>query len=340
MVTIEWFYVGKESLMARELTWSVGTSSRRGYLRNLASFTSPYLHSSVVPSCCFVRVFCFPHPPSLFTIAVERSYYHGFHQKETRTQGYGRCRGPICPTFPSCYEFRRCSPSCLWPYGLWSISKARDPAKKSARRKSAAPASNSRARAPRAQPEVVDESEDGDEDEGDMEDDGEDDNLDDDEVDISRARVSTDTYANHPALKGVKDPVQRMAIISMIQKQKRKYELHQLELKHLAGGMGEAVAGGGASSGQQVESNDFGESLLSTQQRQQVQLLSKYSRKYVVAIARNTFDLGHLPNLDHAFLGDNTPDSVLRIDEASGQLLNYKAKGKLAFFGTHRRSGR
>jgi hypothetical protein len=50
-------------------------------------------------------------------------------------------------------------------------------------------------------------------------------------------RTTFSKYANHVALKGVKDPAQRLTIINMLKDDERKEEIHQLELRRRSGGV-------------------------------------------------------------------------------------------------------
>jgi hypothetical protein len=75
-----------------------------------------------------------------------------------------------------------------------------------------------------------------------------------------------------------------------------------------------------------VPADDFGESLLSSVERQQVLSFPTIPKKHVIAIARNIFDPGNLPYLDNLILDDLTADVTISFED--GKIKQSKSVGK------------
>ena len=99
------------------------------------------------------------------------------------------------------------------------------------------------------------------------------------------------------------DPLQHMQIKALMAEEKRKQEIHGLDVRHR-----EAQMTGPSTSTAVPEApvDDFGESLLSSLERQQVLSFPTVPKKHVIAIARNTFDPANLPSLDSLIVDDLT----------------------------------
>ena len=78
--------------------------------------------------------------------------------------------------------------------------------------------------------------------------------------------------------------------------------------------------------------DDFGESLLSSVERQQVLSFPTIPKKHVIAIARNIFDPGNLPYLDNLILDDLTSDVTISFED--GKMKLSKNVGKASAFKT------
>ena len=142
--------------------------------------------------------------------------------------------------------------------------------------------------------------------------------------------MEVDQYANHPLLRDVINAVDRAQIIIILETQReerqRKDELHALAMQgNQAPRAGEPVVDA-------VQEQDYGESLLPPAARAQVKLFPQVNKKYVVQIARNTFDPSHLPKLSDPF-SDDDPDTIIGLE--GGQLTRKEAKGKNSAFGNN-----
>jgi hypothetical protein len=131
----------------------------------------------------------------------------------------------------------------------------------------------------------------------------------------------------HPLLKGVTNPITKLKIQGMLDEQKRKEELHNLEVRRLEA----QLAGTSGPSALPVPEDDYGESSLSPSERTQVLLFPTIPKKHVIAIARNTFDPGNLPYLENVILEDHTSDFNITIEE--GKLKQSKNVAKVSAFG-------
>jgi hypothetical protein len=140
------------------------------------------------------------------------------------------------------------------------------------------------------------------------------------------ARVSPmviDDHDNNDPLSGVTDPLQRMQIRALMAEEKRKQEIHGLDVRHR-----EAQMTGPSTSTAVPEApmDDFGESLLSSLERQQVLSFPTVPKKHVIAIARNTFDPANLPSLDSLIVDDLTSDVTISFED--GKIKQSKNVGK------------
>ena len=138
--------------------------------------------------------------------------------------------------------------------------------------------------------------------------------------------INDDDDDVHPLLKGVINPITKLKIQGMLDKQKRKKELYNLEVHRLeaqlAGTLGLFTL--------PVLEDDYGESSLSPLERAQVLLFPTILKKHVIAIARNTFDPGNLPYLENVILEDHTSDFNIMIKE--GKLKQSKNVAKVSAF--------
>jgi len=128
---------------------------------------------------------------------------------------------------------------------------------------------------------------------------------------------------NNDPLSGVTDPLQRMQIRALMAEEKRKQEIHGLDVRHR-----EAQMTGPSASTAVPEApvDDFGESLLSSLERQQVLSFPTVPKKHVIAIARNTFDPANLPSLDSLIVDDLTSDVTISFED--GKIKQSKNVGK------------
>jgi hypothetical protein len=126
--------------------------------------------------------------------------------------------------------------------------------------------------------------------------------------------LAIDNYVNTDPLTGVTDPLKRMQIKALMAEEKRKQELHDLEVRQR-----EAQITGTAGPSPSAPVDDLVE-------RQQVLSFPTIPKKHVIAIARNAFDPGNLPYLENIILDDHTSDVTISFED--GKLKQSKSVGK------------
>jgi hypothetical protein len=134
--------------------------------------------------------------------------------------------------------------------------------------------------------------------------------------------VINDHDSNNP-LSGVTDPLQRMQIRALMAEEKRKQEIHGLDVRHREAQMTGPLT---STAAPEAPVDDFGESLLSSLERQQVLSFPTVPKKHVIAIARNTFDPANLPSLDSLIVDDLTSDVTISFED--GKIKQSKNVGK------------
>ncbi|KAN0077945.1 hypothetical protein V8E54_006249 [Elaphomyces granulatus] len=126
----------------------------------------------------------------------------------------------------------------------------------------------------------------------------------DDDQGRESARVSPmviNDHDNNDPLSGVTDPLQRMQIRALMAEEKRKQEIHGLDVRHR-----EAQMTGPSTSTAVPE--------------------APWTTSHVIAIARNTFDPANLPSLDSLIVDDLTSDVTISFED--GKIKQSKNVGK------------
>jgi hypothetical protein len=206
------------------------------------------------------------------------------------------------------------------------VTRRKAPAKKAPAKKTPARKTPVRQRQQQRQQQQDDDGENDEDEDGDEQSDNE--GIEAEDQEEPEAMVIDDNDDDvHPLLKGVTNPITKLKIQGMLDEQKRKEELHNLEVRRLEA----QLAGTSGPSALPVPEDDYSESSLSPSERVQVLLFPTIPKKHVIAITRNTFDPGNLPYLENVILEDHTSDFNITIEE--GKLKQSKNVAKVSAFG-------